>query len=147
MADDTTHDSDPLGNFRFQVEFDGVLECGFTDVSGLEGTIEYAEYNIGGLNNYVVRLPKGTKQTALKLKRGMTTSSYLWDWYQDCKDGIIKIKQMSIILMDITGQEAKRWAVKDALPVKWTGPTFSAKSADVAFEEVEITHRGISKVK
>jgi len=37
------------------------------------------------------------------------------------------------------------WDVKDALPVKWTGPRLTATSDEVAVETLEFIHRGIEK--
>ena len=38
------------------------------------------------------------------------------------------------------------WDVRDALPVKWTGPQLQAASGtEVATEAIELVHRGITK--
>ena len=37
------------------------------------------------------------------------------------------------------------WDFKEAFPYKWTGPDLRASSSDVAFESVELAHRGLSR--
>ena len=37
------------------------------------------------------------------------------------------------------------WDFKEAYPVKYTGPDFRADSGAVAFESVELAHRGLSR--
>ena len=35
------------------------------------------------------------------------------------------------------------WTFKQACPVKWTGPTLQAGTSAVAFESIELIHRGL----
>jgi hypothetical protein len=37
------------------------------------------------------------------------------------------------------------WDFKEAFPVKWTGPELRADSGNVAFESIELAHRGLSR--
>jgi hypothetical protein len=37
------------------------------------------------------------------------------------------------------------WDFKKAFPVKWTGPELRAASGEVAFESIELAHRGLSR--
>ncbi len=37
------------------------------------------------------------------------------------------------------------WDFKEAFPVKWTGPDLRAVSTEVAFESIELAHRGLSR--
>ena len=48
-------------------------------------------------------------------------------------------------LLDATGQPVLWWNVREAYPVKWIGPELRGESATVAFESVELVHRGITK--
>ena len=36
-----------------------------------------------------------------------------------------------------------RWVFRDACPVKWSGPEFRAGTAEVAFESIELVHKGL----
>ena len=37
------------------------------------------------------------------------------------------------------------WSFKEACPVKWTGPHLRASNSAVAFESLELVHRGLAE--
>ncbi|MDG0789522.1 phage tail protein [Cohnella ginsengisoli] len=137
---------DVLGSFRFDVELDGMLVAGFSDVQGLESQTEYEEYREGGVNGYTHRFPKGTRFAQIVLRRGFSSSSALWDWYDQTVRGSVTRKSGSIILYRQDGEELCRWNFFEAYPVKWTGPALDARSSDVAIESVELVHNGIKAI-
>lgn len=130
-----------VGSYRFMVELDGMLVAGFSEVSGLESEVELEEVAEGGLN-YTHRLPGRVRLQPLVLKRGMTTTNELWNWYADVMRGTIVRKSGSIILYNEKDQEFRRWNFYDAYPTRWSGPDFNASSSDVAVEAIELTHNG-----
>jgi phage tail-like protein len=140
-----TQRNDPWLSFRYQVEIKGLIVAGFSAVSGLEAEIETEDYREGGINDYVHKLPKGTKYPNITLKRGMTDSGVLWKWHRDAVNGDIQYKSGAIILIDSQGSERWRWEFEDAYPIKWTGPDFKADSSAVALETLELAHKGIKK--
>ncbi|PWV95671.1 phage tail-like protein [Paenibacillus cellulosilyticus] len=135
---------DPLAGFRFLVELDGLIAAGFSEVHGLEAEIEMEEYREGGVNGYVHRLPKMTRQSNLTLKRGLTGSTELWDWFKLAAEGWVSRRNGSIIVLDEQGYEAWRWNFSGAYPVKWTGPELRADSSTIAVESIEIAHQGLT---
>jgi len=137
---------DPYLNFRFLVEIDKLVVGGFSDVSGLQAEIETEDYQEGGVNDYVHKLPKITKYTNITLKRGITDSDVLWKWHQDVTKGEIVPKIVRIILKDSEGNEKWHWSLEEAFPVKWNGPDLKTDSASVAIETLELVHKGIKKV-
>lgn len=139
-----TNRVDKIGNYRFLVEIQGVAVAGFSTISGLEVTTDVEEFQEGGLNGYVHKLPTQTKFSNLVLKRGMCDSSALWDWYYFVTLGGKSIKRHdgSIILIDRTGKELCRWHFTGAYPVKWTGPELNAMQGEVAVETLELAHNG-----
>lgn len=78
----------PLGNFAFHVSFetdgrDVPKEPfgAFSEVSGLEATMEYKAIKEGG-NNYGAQLRVGPVSFAtVVLKRGLVEADNLWDWW------------------------------------------------------------------
>ncbi|MEC0213180.1 phage tail protein [Paenibacillus ehimensis] len=132
--------------FRFMVELDGMLVAGFSEVSGLQSELEYEEVAEGGVNGYTHRLPKGAKSPPIVLKRGITKSSDLWDWYFSAAGGKVKRKSGSIIMYDASWQEMIRWNFFGCYPVKWTGPELSASSSEVAVETIELVHNGLKAI-
>lgn len=141
----TAERRDPLAAFRFRVELDGMIVGGFSEVSGLQAEMETEDYREGGLNSYVHKLPKATKYSNFILKRGLTNSVELWNWFNATANGQIKRRNGSLIVLDASGNESWRWNFSQAYPVKWAGPEFKADSGSIAFESVELVHNGFSK--
>jgi phage tail-like protein len=114
----------------------------FTEVSGLNAEIETMTYNEGGRNDYVHRLPTRMKHPPLVLKRGVSKTKDLQDWFQDCYMGP-KRKPVSLTMVNEAGQGVRAWSFAQAYPVKWTGPQFNAGQAAAAVESIEIVHDGL----
>lgn len=136
----------PYMSFSFLVEIEGLIVGGFSEVSGLQVETEIEEIREGGVNDRIHKLPKITKYTNITLKRGITDSDELWNWYQSVINGDIKKRGGFIVLMDRERNEKWRWNFLDAYPVKWVGPDLKADSNAVAIESLELAHSGIKKV-
>jgi phage tail-like protein len=132
-----------LPNCRFYVEIDGIKQAVFTEVGGLQVETTLQEYEEGGNNGFVHRLPGRTKVGNLTLKRGMTASNELFLWLMQVTQGNITRKNVSVVLYDTTGKAVLRWNFQNAYPVKWTGPQFTAANAVMAIETIELTHDGL----
>ena len=65
---------DPYMSFRFKILIDGIIEGGFTEVSGLQATTQVEDFIEGGVNTYVRKLPKETTFENLVLKKGLADS-------------------------------------------------------------------------
>ena len=136
---------DPALAHHFSVEIDGLIVGGFTEVSGLNAEVKVTQINEGGQNAYVEQRIAGMSYPKLILKRGLTTADMLWLWHRDVIAGNITRRNGSIVLMTQDVVEMWRWNFKDAYPIVWTGPSLRADQAQVAFESIELVHRGISK--
>ncbi len=141
---------DPLLANRFEIvlEIDGITQAGFSECTGIVVETEFEERREGGLNDYTLRFPRGSKFSNIILKRGITDSDSLWKWHQDIVAGRIIRKKVSIVLLNPTepvGQEKWRWNLAEAFPVKWSGPELKADGNTVAIETLELAYHGISK--
>ena len=136
---------DPYGNFNFRVELDGITRATFSDVSGLDSTIESTDYREGGENTTVRKLPGLTKYSNIVLKWGMTDDRELYDWHRDAVRGNVQSKNGSVVVLDRQGAEKVRWNFFNAWPVKCDPPDFSASSNDVALETLELAHEGLER--
>jgi len=136
--------TDPYLSFRFLIEIQSLIVGGFSSVSGLQAETQLEEYREGGVNDFVHKLKKETKYPNLTLKRGITDSRVLWNWYRNVVRGIVERKNVHIVLIDKEGQEKWIWNFMEAYPVKWAGPEFSADGNTVAFETIELAHRGFN---
>jgi len=133
----------PYTSFRFRVEIEGIEVARASEISGLQIETEIETYEEGGVNSYVHKLPKRTKYQNITLKRGITDSHEMWDWYQDVVSGIFERKYGAIVLMDANNEDKWRWDFLEAYPIKWTGPDLRADSNTVAFETIELVHHGL----
>ena len=136
---------DPLLAYNFVVEIDGLLTGGFTSVAGLDSQVELESYREGGVNGYVHQFPKGTGYSNLVLTHGLTASDFLWAWYRDVTQGKIKRRNCTIMILNARRLPTMWWTVKQAYPVKWSGPSLKADQDAIAFEQVELVHQGIDK--
>ena len=119
-----------------------VAQC--SECSGLEVQTKTFEYQEGGLNEYVHRFRGQTSSPPLVLKRGMSLSDEFWRWHQDTVKGRVNRRSGAIYLLYAAGYEQLRWDFVDAFPVRWSGGALNAGTAGLAFETVELVHRGLS---
>lgn len=137
---------DPYLSFRFKIAIDNLIEGSFSECSGLQVETEVEEHREGGLNEYVHKLPKGSKYGTITLKRGFIDSDEPWNWYKNVIAGKPnQRKNISIILMDRLGERKHQWDVKEALPVKWSNSEFKADGNAILVETLEFVHHGFSK--
>lgn len=136
---------DPYQVTNFLVEVEGLLVGGFSECSGLQAETEFLDYREGGVNEYMHRFAGASKYPPLVLKHGITQIDSLWSWHQDVIQGKIKRRNGTIYLLDRQQIPVIWWNFKEAFPYKWTGPDLRADSGNVAFESVELSHRGLSR--
>jgi phage tail-like protein len=79
------------------------------------------------------------------LRYGLSSLSELWNWYDNTARGVIQRKNGTIVLLDRRQIPVMRWNFRNALPVRWTGPTFNAGGDEVGFESLELAHEGLTK--
>lgn len=130
---------DPFKNFSFLVEIDGVAAAAFRSVSGLAAEAEVIEYReLGGPQS--IKLPGRIRYPNVTLRRGLTTSRELWDWWQTVRDGTIQRHTVLIALLDDSGQPVLRWTLREAWPVRWELSELDASKNEIAVETLEIAH-------
>jgi phage tail-like protein len=139
---------DPFLDFRFAVEVESLVVGGFSEVDGLQMEIEVQEYREGGLNTYIHKRAGPAKCSAnLVLKKGISDARALSDWYWDVVQGTVNRKNLSVLLLDYSGQEQARWNFEQAYPVKWSGPPLRGTANEVAIEAIELAHKGFRRTK
>jgi len=130
---------DPYKNFRFLVEIEGIVQAGFSEVSGFGSEVEVVEYREGGDTSTVRKLPGKTTYRDLTLKWGITDSRELYDWHRAAVNGQVERKHGSILLLDDLGQEKVRWNFFDAWPSKWEGASLNATGKEVAIDALTVS--------
>jgi phage tail-like protein len=118
----------------------GLVLGGFAECSGLESTLETFDYLEGGVNDRVHRFPTRLSYSNIVLKRGVGLSEDLWLWHQEFVEGKGKRRDGLIILQSDLRVPVKIWTFSRGLPVKWSGPSFNARTSDIAIETLEIAH-------
>ncbi len=133
--------------FQFMVEIDGVSQARFQEVGGVDATADVIEYREGGDMLGVRKLPGQTKHSNLSLKRGYTEDEQLWTWFEDVMTGRTESirRNISVVQLDMAGQEVFRWNLFQAFPTKYTAPSFNAKGNDLAIETLEIAYERIER--
>ena len=133
---------DPVGELRFIVKLPGVDLGRFRECTGLAAEIEVKDYNEGGVNDRVHKLPTRMKFPNLVLKRGVTYEDALLKWLWKTQREAQRVN-VTVSLLGPGGKPVRSWAFAEAFPVKWTGPNLNAGSNQVATETLEIVHAGL----
>ena len=128
---------------RFYVEIEGHTQAVFTEVSGLQVEMQVFEYQEGGNNGFIHRLPGPVKVSNIILKRGLTTSNDFFKWCMEVASRQVSRKHLSVLLYNTLGEEVVRWNFHNAYPVKWVGPQFNSTSTATAIETLELAHDGL----
>lgn len=143
--------TDPYLGYRFLVEVDSLIVAGFSEVSGLEMSMEPETYQEGGVNAYTHQLPTRMEYENLVLKRGLTDDPSLVEWARaatnDPSSGPAERKTIRVFLQDTDGLIVWGWECREAMPVRWAGPDLDATDGAVAFETVEFAHHGLSTIQ
>jgi phage tail-like protein len=140
--------NDPLRNFRFRLEIDGITQAGFSDVAIGESSTDAVDYREGNDPTHVRKLTGLTKYGNITLKWGVTTSMDLYNWYSNIVAGQIASnrKQVTIIVLDETGSDKARFVVSDAWPMKYHPSDLNAKGNEVFIEMLELVNEGVERV-
>lgn len=152
----------PLHVFNFRVGFfdanaegagDDLALCGgaFSEVSGLEATMEPKAIRVGGRNNgELQRVGRVTYGTVI-LKRGVTRTSHLWRWFDLVAGGKSAVRlRAELVQMEIGGggtpelRDVLRWSMANALPVKFKAAAYAAAGGEVGVEELHFVHEGLT---
>ncbi|MFT4861918.1 MAG: phage tail-like protein [Pseudohongiellaceae bacterium] len=163
FAGDEEEDPNPylLPAFYFRVYLGGRFgflsnsspsDHSFLEVSGLTAEMQTESVVEGGENRYVHQLPSGVKYPKLQLKRGIVTlDSPLAKWCKKTLEGgfasRIEPLDLSVRLLDRTGDPVRVWEVVHAYPVKWEVESFNSTKNEVAIEKIELNYNFAHRTK
>lgn len=136
----------PYGAFNYLVNLgdgsEGAVIGGFSEVSGLNAEVTIAEYRNGNAPvSYVTKVPGIHKAGDVTLKRGVIGAQNLYDWLELARAGDLTAKRNVEVKLKTENASSQTavvtWKLFNAMPIKWTGPTLTAKGgSDVAMEEL-----------
>jgi len=138
---------DPFTIGKFLVSIDGTTASSFSEVSGLDVSIDVIDYREGNSRGpFDQKLPGLNRVSNVTLKRGLTADLSLWTWISNVLSGNIQRRAVQITLLDQADNPVLVWRIHNAWPCKWTGPILNANSSEVAIETLEIAHEGLELV-
>jgi phage tail-like protein len=149
VANDTT--LAPFTAFNFSVELrikdaiPRVCNAAFAECDGLEMTMEARTIKEGGNNAQLHRLAGLMAYGTLTLKRGMTATHDLWDWFARVVEDPSLRADGEVVLMAPDGvTERARFMLARCLPVKLKAPPLNAKDGAVAIEELQLVYESLT---
>jgi phage tail-like protein len=146
--------AEPFTAFAFAVELRlpgsdrPLCEAAFCECDGLELRREIIRARDGADPTGVRLLPGAESFGNVMLRRGMTSSFDLWDWWERVRRGLAASATCDIVVLspDLV-QERVRFRLSRCLPAKLTGPALNAAGNDVAIESLELACEGIDIVR
>jgi phage tail-like protein len=158
-------------NFAIEVKVPGIsgLVCNaaFSECDGLELNREVKTIREGGNNGVQVRLSGPVSYGTLSLKRGMTATFDLWDWFQSVLENPGLRTDAEVVLfasgpdgpgMNLESNrgpigsdagsgdrrpERARFVLSRCLPIKLKAPAFNAKDGLLAIEECQVAYESL----
>lgn len=146
--------AEPFTAFAFAVELRlpgsaaPLCQAAFCECDGLELRRELIRVREGSDPSHVHLLPGAESFGNVTLRRGMTSSFDLWDWWERIRSGLAARATCDIVVLSADlAQERVRFRLYDCLPVKLTGPSLNATGNDVAIESLELACEGLEIVR
>jgi len=135
----------PLPKFHFKVEWGG-SKIGFTEVSGLEVSIETIEYRDGASPEYhKMKMPGMQSFSNITMKRGIFQGDNdFYEWWNTVALNKIERRDVTIALLNEAHEPVVVWKVKNAWPVKVQSAELSSTGNEVAIETIELAHEGLT---
>lgn len=142
--------SDPLVNFTFALEIQGVQQGYFREASGFDSENEVVEsrHVLPNGQQVIRKQPGQLKWANIVLKRGLTDSLELYKWRKKVEQGDVVGARVSgsVVVYDHMYKEVARFNFVNGWPAKWKGGEFNATANEIVVEEIEIAHEGLERV-
>ena len=134
----------PLSKFHFRVEWGGT-RIGFTEVTGLDKSLDVIEYRDGASPEYSkIKMPGLQKFSNVTLKRGtFENDNEYYAWLNTVQMNKIERRDLVISLLNEQHEPVMVWKIKNAFPVKVQSSDLKADGNEVAIETMELAHEGL----
>lgn len=146
----------PLTKMNFLVTVEGLsgTMAAFSEVSGVEATVDVVEFRQGNSHSLApVKIPGLVKHGNVTLKMGYTIGNGFKEWIEKCvseQRGAMPRHNITIELIDIqdgapssiyeTAKGSIIWTLKECWVTKYSAPDLNASTSEVAIESVEIAY-------
>jgi phage tail-like protein len=146
--------AEPFTAFAFAVELrlpgsdQPLCEAAFCACDGLELRREIIRARDGAEPANVRLLPGAESFGNVVLRRGMTSSFDLWDWWERVRRGQAARATCDIVVLSADlAQERVRFRLYRCLPAKIIGPALNAAGNDIAIESLELACEAVDVVR
>jgi phage tail-like protein len=139
----------PFTAFNFSIEITvagraPACNAAFSECDGLELNQEVKTIREGGNNGVQPRFAGPTAYGTLTLKRGLTASFDLWDWFERAQtDPSLRADAAVVLLAQDRTTEQARFVLQGCRPLKLKAPPLNAKDGMVAVEELQIAYESL----
>ena len=136
-------------NFAVEIRLPGqagtLCSAAFSECDGLEMTMDVKTIREGGNNGKQLRLAGPVGFGNLTLKRGMTASFDLWDWFSGVMNNARLRAEITVVIFAADGQtERARFVLSRCLPSTLKAPPLNAKDGLIAIEEMQIAYETLA---
>ena len=135
----------PLPKFHFRVEWGGT-NIGFSEVSGLNVENKVIEYRDGASPEYSkLKMPGMREFSNITMKRGVFKGdNEFFKWLNTISLNTVERRDITISLLNESHEPVVVWKVRNAFPTKVQSTDLKADGSEVAIEQVEIAHEGLT---
>jgi phage tail-like protein len=128
-----TDQREPFVNVSFRIEIEGLEGTGATEVIFPEARIIEREEQ-----------PRLVQFGRLTLRRGMTTSSEWYQWWDHARASAdANGKNVTVVLMDRFRADVARWTFADAMPAAYLVSPLNALGGEPLIETLELSVGGL----
>ena len=136
-------------NFGVEIRVDDdiprLCSAAFAECDGLEMTMDVKTIREGGNNAEQIRLAGPVAYGQLNLKRGMTASFDIWDWFAAVTRTPSLRADGEVVLFGGDGiTERARFVLTRLLPIRVKAPALNAKDGVVAIEELQVAYESLT---
>jgi phage tail-like protein len=136
-------------NFAIEIRVDGVAmqicDAAFSECDGLEMTMDVKTIREGGNNGKQIRLTGPLNFGTLTMKRGMTATFDLWQWFNLMLTKPDTRADAEVVIFATDGKtEQARFILSRCVPVKLKAPPLNAKDGMVAIEEFQLAYESLT---
>jgi phage tail-like protein len=141
---------DPLRQFRYRLEINGIDQAGFSEVAIGDLSTDAIEYREGDEITTVRKLNGLNKYGNITLKWGITDSMELANWHQLVVDDNTPLdaarRTVVIRVQNEAGEDKAAFEIIKAWPCKYDPSDLNAKGNEVAIDMLELCNEGIKRI-
>jgi len=152
MANETVLYPFTAFNFAVEIRVEGVAaqicDAAFSECDGLEMAMDVKTIREGGNNGRQIRLTGPINYGQVTMKRGMTSTFDLWDWFNLMLTNPSLRADAEVVIFAANGTtERARFLLSRCVPLKLKSPPLNAKDGAVAIEELQLAYESLSLKK